>query len=296
MPDFPPFTITKKYFDQQFCKCLRYREAGKCDCKLCAYIKWNTAAFHNARGKWDVAERCEEGTCSACTPTSAYREASRSPEHMMAFLLCPRCRPCDIQENGFPPRAPAASAAGTVPVTNPTSVTPTANYNSAGAAALAPLLVANATAVAAAKVVRIGRSRESTRERKPTSDPPPLNFPSAATPTAAAAAPAAKRWRQSDAQDIPGAPADADALHRSAGAAANPPPDSPVPEVLMMRGADKPFTVYAPTCANGTHQSYFVGRFVTLFLTKNYFDWVNIIHWLPFSSVLGELRSTAVGA
>ena len=35
-PDFPPFNISKKYFDQQFCKCLRNREAGKCDCKLCA--------------------------------------------------------------------------------------------------------------------------------------------------------------------------------------------------------------------------------------------------------------------
>ena len=47
-PDFPSFNISKEYFDQQFCKCLRYRETGKCDCKLCAYIKWNTAAFHNA--------------------------------------------------------------------------------------------------------------------------------------------------------------------------------------------------------------------------------------------------------
>jgi len=30
-PDLPPFTISKKFFDRQFCKCLRYREAGKCD-------------------------------------------------------------------------------------------------------------------------------------------------------------------------------------------------------------------------------------------------------------------------
>ena len=34
-PDYLICTISKKHFDNQFCKCLRYREAGKCDCKLC---------------------------------------------------------------------------------------------------------------------------------------------------------------------------------------------------------------------------------------------------------------------
>ena len=32
-PDYPVFTISKKHFDAQSCTCLRYREAGKCDCK-----------------------------------------------------------------------------------------------------------------------------------------------------------------------------------------------------------------------------------------------------------------------
>ena len=35
-PDYLICTISKKHFDNQFCKCLR--EAGKCDCKLCEYI------------------------------------------------------------------------------------------------------------------------------------------------------------------------------------------------------------------------------------------------------------------
>jgi hypothetical protein len=184
-PDFPVFKISKKNFNRQFCKCLSHREAGKCDCKLCAYIQWNTAAFHNARAKWDVAERCEEGTCSACTPGSAYREASRSPEHMMAFLLCPKCNPCDIQPNGFPPRAPAASTSSSAPASTVIS-TAQQRFSACDAEpiAAAPSPAAKATAVDADvdEVVRTRESRASTRKRQNESDPS-LLFPSAAAST-----------------------------------------------------------------------------------------------------------------
>ena len=255
-PDFPLFNISKKNFDRQFCKCLSHREAGKCDCKLCAYIQWNTAAFHKARGKWDVAERCEEGTCSACTPSSAYREASRSPEHMMAFLLCPKCSPCDIQLNGFPPRAPAASPSSAAPAANPTFVSSSALQHSAACqtepVAAAPSYVTKATAVDAAvdEVVRTCGLRASTRKRQCASDPSPL-FPSAAASIVASGASVAKRLRQSDVQATPRASADATPI---------PVPDSSAePEVLVMRGAEKPFMVYAPTCVNGSHQSFCFG-------------------------------------
>lgn len=253
-PDFPVFNISKKNFDRQFCKCLRHREAGKCDCKLCAYIQWNTAAFHKARGKWDVAERCEEGTCSACTPGSAYREASRSPEHMMAFLLCPKCRPCDIQPNGFPPRVPTTSTSSSAPAANSTFVNSTSHQHStaceAEPVAAAPSPVEKATAVDAAadELVGTGGSRESTRKRQRASDPSPLlpAFASSVAPGDGQATP--RSSADATAISVPDAPADTDA---PAG-----------PEVLVMRGAVLPFMVYAPTCVNGSHQSFSFGGFV----------------------------------
>ena len=110
------------------------------------------------------------------------------------------------------------------------------------------------------EVVRTRESRASTRKRQNESDPS-LLFPSAAaSTTVATGASVAKRLRQSDVQATPHAAADATSI---------PVPDStPEPEVLIMRGAEKPFMVYAPTCVNGSHQSFSVGRFVTLFAIK----------------------------
>ena len=112
-PDFPKLIITMKYFKSQICKCLRVREAGKCDCLLCAYVHYNIRQWHRARGKWDEARRCDPETCDACMPGSAYRRASQSPDEMMKYILCPKCLPCDIQSSGFPPplNAPEKSQA-----------------------------------------------------------------------------------------------------------------------------------------------------------------------------------------
>lgn len=127
VPNYPPFTVSKKHFYAQFCKCMRYLVASKCDCQICAYINWNTRAWHAARGKWDANDRCASGTCSACTPDSAYRRASRSPDELMAFLLCPKCRPSDIDSAGFPRKpAPPGAAAATEARMEPAGAVPDA--------------------------------------------------------------------------------------------------------------------------------------------------------------------------
>ena len=100
----------------RFCKCMRYLVASKCDCQICAYVNWNTRIRHTARGKFtcDANDRCAPGTCSACTPDSAYRRASSSPDELMAFLLCPKCRPVAIDSTVFPPKpGPPGAAAAT---------------------------------------------------------------------------------------------------------------------------------------------------------------------------------------
>ena len=106
VPDYPILTVSKKQFYARMCKCTRYLIASKCDCQICSYISVNMRAFHMARGKWDPNGRCERGTCDACTSDSPYRQASRSPQDMMAFLLCSKCRPFDIQPPGSPPTTP----------------------------------------------------------------------------------------------------------------------------------------------------------------------------------------------
>jgi hypothetical protein len=118
VPDYPAFTVSKKHFYAQFCKCMRYLVASKCDCQICAYVNWNTRTWHAARGKWDAKDRCAPGTCEACTPGSAYRRASSSPDEFMAFLLCQKVRPCDIQPTGFPPK-PAAPCEATARTEQP---------------------------------------------------------------------------------------------------------------------------------------------------------------------------------
>jgi hypothetical protein len=117
-PDYPVLVVSKKDFDAQMCKCLRQREASKCDCPLCAYINWNMSAWNRARGKWDYDARCkpnEKGEkCAACTPGSDYRLASQSADHMMAHILCPKCHPCDMLDTGFPPKPPPLGVEATV--------------------------------------------------------------------------------------------------------------------------------------------------------------------------------------
>ena len=122
-PEYPIFAVSRKHFYAQFCKCTRYLIASKCDCQLCSYINENMRAWHISRGKWDPTGRClPPGSCDACTPTSPYRRASSSPDEFMAFLLspCGKCRPCDIESTGFPPKpAPTPVEAPAPPTARP---------------------------------------------------------------------------------------------------------------------------------------------------------------------------------
>ena len=117
VPDYPILTVSKKQFYARMCKCTRYLIASMCDCQICSYISVNLRAFHMARGKWDPNGRCERGTCDAkiyaCTSDSPNRQASKSPQDMMTFLLCSKCRPFDIQPSGSPQRPPTPISSST---------------------------------------------------------------------------------------------------------------------------------------------------------------------------------------
>lgn len=66
----------------------------------------NTRRLHAVRGKWDANDRCDPRTCSACMPCSPYRRALSSPDELMAFLVCAKVQPWEIESTGFPPSPP----------------------------------------------------------------------------------------------------------------------------------------------------------------------------------------------
>ena len=79
-----------------------------------------------------------------------------SPEQMMAFLLCPKCRPCDIK---CAPNAPVASTSSPAPSANP-DVIHSASNDPTVYEAVALSRVAKGTAVDAALSFRNWRLEE----------------------------------------------------------------------------------------------------------------------------------------
>ena len=66
----------------------------------------NTRRLRAVRGKWDANDRCDPRTCSACLPCSPFRRALSFPDELMAFLVCAKVQPWEIESTGFPPSPP----------------------------------------------------------------------------------------------------------------------------------------------------------------------------------------------
>ena len=202
----------------------------------------------------------------------------------MAFLLCPKCRPCDIQ---CAPNAPVASISSPAPSANPDVIHSASNdptvCEAVALSRVAPLSMSHL-------VLGTGSLKKSTQKRQLAPDPLPIHFPSAPS-SVASGAPVAKRSRQSDFEDKRFSSDDASIPHPTGDPAPNAPAE---PEVLIMRGggAEKPFMVYSQTCQrpgmNGCHLSISLAWRVRKPLQ----------HELELTLIISsfvELRSTAVG-